>query len=272
MAISAKSAKSARKRISAIKKKPASAKNTVKVQRQAKTTIKIKPAKALPKDWPVTSKPPTLSATDSALRPGSLLQEKCNGQDIHLNRQALMAPSIAKEKGRYLLILPGTFSFKSLKEVKSSSSSATNKEDADEDDSGKVASSSIADSKKNNSQEDDEDDDDDDDEEEEDEDVGQGASTSAKTTTGATTKPTLPQFGNVEGLSTPTPKLRISFPNSDKSLVFPGTKVDTSSKYMWLNCSMKKKGTVACKVCTGANITFLCLWIAFSQADVAAVV
>ena len=224
----------------------------LKVQRQPATNKTVisstKKAKPLPQDWPVTSKPPSISSEHSALRPGSLLQEKCSGLDIHLNRQTLIAPSIAKEKGRYLLILPGTFSFKTINAGDTSSS--TGKEDA-------VAASTIHDGDDDAAHNDD----DDDNNEEEEEDEGDDPKSVSAFNKSVlpihkptTTAVAVPQFGNIQGLSTPNPKLRIAFPRGEsghgRSLVFPGTKVETSSKYLWLNCSAKKKGTVACKVRT----------------------
>lgn len=193
----------------------------------------VKRAKPLPSDWPVASRPPTLAASDSALRPGSLLQQVCNGQDIHLNKQALVPPSLAKEKGRYLLILPGTLNLKSIQQ-QVSGDLATNdnlSEPPSQDDNDEDVDN-------NNNYNDDQ-------EDEEDEEK-----VSSSQPTANTVKPTtiLPQLGKVVGLSTATPKLRIAFPDCGKSLVFPGTKVPTSSKFMWLNCSNRKKGSVACKV------------------------
>eukprot|EP00429_Kryptoperidinium_foliaceum_P050772 CAMPEP_0176126642 /NCGR_PEP_ID=MMETSP0120_2-20121206/63924_1 /TAXON_ID=160619 /ORGANISM="Kryptoperidinium foliaceum, Strain CCMP 1326" /LENGTH=189 /DNA_ID=CAMNT_0017461581 /DNA_START=54 /DNA_END=619 /DNA_ORIENTATION=+ len=170
----------------------------VKVKRQAKTNVvKAAPVKPLPKDWPVASRPPTLTSENSALRPGSLLQDVCSGQDIHINKQALQAPNVEKGKGRYMLIFPGEFSFRNFKN--GDSKEPSNK-------------SSEEDISEKNSQDDNEDDEED--EDDNDVVVGDGGKTAAK--------PVAPQMGKVEGLTTDHPKFRISFPGSDKSLVFPG--------------------------------------------------
>lgn len=208
-------------------------------------------ATPLPDDWPVASVPPQFSAEQSALTPGSLLQELCSGQDIHINKQALVAPSISKEKGRYLLILPGVFSFKPIKQASSTSvattTTATNSASAEptqEEPLPALTQTQDSEDVLGNTNQDESDDDDDDNDE-----PGK-ESTATTTTTNNNNKPksSIPQLGNLEGLATPHPKLRISFPALQKSLVFPGTKVHTSSKYMWLNCAARKKGTVTCKV------------------------
>jgi hypothetical protein len=172
----------------------------------------------LPNDWPAASRPPALKSTDSALRPGSLLQEVCNGQDIHLNKQSLQAPSISKEKGRYLFILPGNMSFRGLKRTTKSMGDEVVEKSED-----LVEKKSMEDG---------------DDEE------GEGTAKDD----GVSSKIAVQSLGKIEGLSTLNPKLRVAFPDSNKALVFPGTKVNTLSKFMWLNCSGRKKGTVACKV------------------------
>lgn len=224
----------------------------VKVQRPNAPKIRAKP---LPNNWPVASRPPKLSSDQSALRPGSLLQEVCSGQDIHINKQALLAPSIAREKGRYLLILPGVLSFKRLKAIGETTSTELSEqqksspqqppEESNDEETEPPSNETPTETKSSQMVAVDEEEDADEEEEEIDhgqqgEGIGSGKPSA---------KPTLPHFGTVEGLSTATPKLRISFPNSNKSLVFPGSKVPTSSKYMWLNCSARKKGTVTCKVC-----------------------
>lgn len=214
MAATGKSA-AAKKKAATAKKKPKNVKVKVHKDKGPKAA-----AKPLPKDWPVTSRPPSFQSTDSALRPGSLLQEVCNGQDIHLNKQAVQAPSLAKEKGRFLIILPGNVCLKSLKNS-STNSSQDNESSGDNDILATQTSNDVE------------------------EEGGDGAA--AKTS-----KEALPQLGKIQGLGTNNPKLVVSFPgkSEQKSLVFPGAKVNTLSKYMWLNCSAKKKGTVACKVNT----------------------
>ena len=217
------------------KKAAVAAKKSQEVKVRLNKSIPLPAAKPLADDWPVTSRPPTLKPTDSALRPGSLLQEICNGQDIHLNKQALQAPIISKEKGRYLLILPGNMSFRGLKSTAQpveeetmegkSSTQESLEEGAVEEGEDIVKKKSV--------------------EEGEDDEEGEEGAVKAS---GTSSKANVPQLGKVEGLSTANPKLRIVFPGSTKSLVFPGTKVNSLSKYMWLNCSARKKGTVACKV------------------------
>ena len=224
-------ASSTKKKVAVVAKK-----KSQEVKVRLNKSIPLPPAKPLAEDWPVTSRPPTLKSTDSALRPGSLLQEICNGQDIHLNKQALQAPSISKEKGRYLLILPGNMSFRGLKNstqsmeeevvgVKSFTQQSV-EEEAVEQGEELATQKSV----------------------EEGEDEEQGDQGAAAKASGISNKINVPQLGKIEGLSTANPTFRIAFPDSNKSLVFPGTKVNTLSKYMWLNCSARKKGTVACKV------------------------
>ena len=214
----------------------------VKVHRQSHPRPCSTP---LPSDWPVASQPPQFSSEQSALTPGSLLQELCSGQDIHINKQALLPPSIPKEKGRYLLILPGQFSFKPLKPNAPTSTTTSGDSTVDAKEEALPVLTQTQESEDpikppspnegNTNQE----------ESDEDNEAPVGQESTAPTTQN---KPTVPQFGTLEGLTTPHPKLRISFPTLQKSLVFPGSKVHTSSKYMWLNCAARKKGTVACKV------------------------
>ena len=229
----------------------------VKVHRSTHHNQPRPRATPLPDDWPVASIPPQFSAEQSALTPGSLLQELCSGQDIHINKQALVAPSISKEKGRYLLILPGVFSFKPIKQANSSLAAATTTtttttnagtvEPTQEEPLPALTQTQDSEDVLGDANQDESDDDDDDNE------PGKESTgtTTATNSSSSSNKPksSIPQLGNLEGLATPHPKLRISFPAQRKSLVFPGTKVHSSSKYMWLNCAARKKGTVTCKVC-----------------------
>jgi hypothetical protein len=133
-------------------------------------------------------------------------------------------PSLAKEKGRYLIILPGMLSFKKLPQQSSIETTGTNK-DSNEDDNGN-----------DNNEEDPE-------------------------TNPSNDKKSVPQsLGKMVDLSTEHPSLRVPFP-SGKTLVFPGKKVETTSKYILLSCSMRKKGSVTCKVRKQGNVargTFIC--------------
>lgn len=249
--------------------------SNVKAIKAGKKPSSRQNVEALPKDWPVQSKPPLLTPTSSALRPGSLLQEVCNGKDIRLpGKQTLAEPSIAKEKGKYIFTFSGRFSLKDF--ASSATVATTSKKESQDKISPDDATNSIAKTETADDvvQINDEDDDDEEngnlDEEEEDAsntsdankdskaDTASGADADdddstakklpAKPNTTTSTAPCLLQLGKVVGLATRTPQLRVPFPNSNKVLVFPGKKVDTSSKYMWLNCSTKKKGSVTCKV------------------------
>ena len=213
-------------------KKKSSAKAKPKVTKATKTTAlvvsrkrkkpaakEVTPIPVLPSDWPVASQPPTFPPEASALRPGSLLQQSCSGNDIQLVRSACAVPNFEKQKGKFLLIFPGNFSFGKLAENASSEPKSGNA-DSDEkpalvkQEDGTTATAAAEVTSKN-----------------------PNAAAAATTT-----------MGRIEGLKTNNPTFRIPFPHLQKSLVFPGKKVATTSKFLALSCSNKKSGTVQCKV------------------------
>lgn len=195
----------------AAKKSTTTKAKAVKIVRKPKHEPPSKKKKAppptLPKDWPVTSRPPIFPPTASALAPGNLLQHTCSGNDIHLARNAVARPSLAKEKGKYLLILPGNLSLKKL---------------ASDKKKGSLSQAS------NNG-------------------LSQNTVGLSQSSGDATKKAAVPTLGTVQDLNTDYPKFVIPFPDG-RTLVFPGKIVETTSKYIMLSCSMKKKGSVACKV------------------------
>ena len=217
---------------------------------KSKTKSNINPAIILSKNLPVTSKPPILPTNASALRPGSLLQQICNGRDIQLSRSAVVTPNIEKEKGKYLLIFPGMFSFNNNNNTTTTTTkkaaAATKEEEEErevESDDGDLKSKSV-----NNDDDNDEDEDEDDD----DDDDSPPKETTTKnrkmSATIATTPTQIHSLGRIEGLRTDIPTFKIPFPNIQKDLIFPGKKVQTTSKYLIMSCSNKKNGTVQCKV------------------------
>jgi hypothetical protein len=178
---------------------------------------KPRPPPELPNEWPVASRLPEYG--DDALAPGLLLKQNCNGQDIHLARNAVQKPNLVKEKGKFLLILPGNLSLKSFTE--SSKASQLSQVSLSQNSVG-LGQTSIG--------------------------LSQEMNESVPSSQPLfTLKKVLPTLGRLTNLSTDQPKLVLKF-SSTKSLVFPGKKVSTSSKYMMLSCSSKRKGHVACKV------------------------
>mmetsp|Transcript_10752 Transcript_10752/g.27174 ORF Transcript_10752/g.27174 Transcript_10752/m.27174 type:complete len:444 (+) Transcript_10752:72-1403(+) len=193
---------SKKKSLAAAKKKVAAKRKTTKAQAKKKASSLSnrkkppKPIAKLPSDWPVASHPPAFPPEASALRPGSLLRQTCSGNDIQMARSACVVPNFEKQKGKFLLIFPGNFSF-----------GAEHK----------------------------------------------------KTETEDTTKPiskTPATMGRIEGLRTNTPSFKVPFPHLEKSLVFPGKKVATTSKFLALSCSNKKSGTVQCKNIFSSAVVF----------------
>ena len=171
------------------------------------------PVPVLPSDWPVSSHPPSFPPDASALRPGSLLQQTCSGNDIQLARSAVVVPNFEKQKGKFLLIFPGNFSF----------GGATDEGVAETQSNAETDGKPLAKEVKQ-------------------EDVMAAATANKKPASAFTT------MGRIEGLRTNTPSFRVQFPHLKKSLVFQGKKLSTTSKFLALSCSNKKSGTVQCKV------------------------
>ena len=249
---STSSTSTAKKKIIKVQRKPKTTTTTNNNKKKqppkskTKTKSNINPAIILSKNLPVTSKPPILPTNASALRPGSLLQQICNGRDIQLSRSAVVTPNIEKEKGKYLLIFPGMFSFNNNNNTTTTTTkkaAAATKEEEErevESDDGDLKSKSV-----NN----DNDDDDDDDEDEDDSPLKETTTKNRKISATIATTPTqIHSLGRIEGLRTDIPTFKIPFPNIQKDLIFPGKKVQTTSKYLIMSCSNKKNGTVQCKV------------------------
>lgn len=192
----------------------------IKVARRPKHAPPSKKTKKvvpeLPSDWPVASRPPVYPPNASALAPGSLLQHNCSGQDIHLAKSAVTRPNLAKEKGKYLIIFPGNLGLKTI-------AKATDEKN-DNDDNNEVQ-------------------------------IKGPKSQSTVDGENLTKKSSVPTLGQMQDLSTDHPKLVVPFPGG-KSLIFPGKKVESMSKYIMLSCSTKKKGSIACKSIFSSAIVF----------------
>uniref|UniRef100_A0A7S4ACV9 Uncharacterized protein n=1 Tax=Pseudo-nitzschia australis TaxID=44445 RepID=A0A7S4ACV9_9STRA len=230
-----------------------------------KTTKSEKARKAvvLPPDWPVTSQALEFPAEASALRPGSLLRNSCSGSDIQLARSACAPVNFDKGKGKFLLVFPGKFSFGGSDNSNSNNSDNRNQEDSqqdnDSDDVGDLKPKATSAEEKSGDTEtlcpvhD-----------------GNIDNTTTTTTNAEKTGSSSSNIntninssnnrkttmGRIEGLRTDSPSFRIPFPQLNKSLVFPGKKITTTSKYLALSCSNKKKGTVQCKNIFSSAIVF----------------
>jgi hypothetical protein len=188
-----------------------------------------KPAPKLPPDWPVSSAPPTTyPATASALMPGSLLQEKCSGHDIQLAKSAVSSASVEKEKGKFLLLFPGQFSFHKMLSQQLQQDAKT---------PSKAGAKETEETQKEEENSDFEDLTLEDDEPKD-----------AKPTPSKKPAADLPSLGQLEGLRTDHPTFTIPFVGQSKRLVFPGKKVPTTSKFIMLSCANKQKNAVQCKV------------------------
>jgi hypothetical protein len=152
------------------------------------------------------------------------LQQTCSGQDIQLVRSASAVPSFEKEKGKFLLVFPGNFSFGSFGRTtpdgRPDAAALPGQAEATPSEDGKPSP------EKNHND---------------------GSTTNPGEASKTTATPST-TMGRIEGLRTNTPSFRIPFPHLQKSLVFPGKKISTTSKYLALSCSNKKNGTVQCKV------------------------
>jgi hypothetical protein len=226
-------------------------------RRQAKAELAA--VATIPKDWPVQSAPvEDFSEDASAYQPGSLVQA-CSGTDITLARTAVVAPHVGKQKGKYLLILPGMLSLKqslasmqmqmqSFKDSSTEELALTQDKDDDEEND--------QDDDKNDATMDDKGDQDEADSKkpavvaskppEEDHAKSEDA-TFIKSNNTAVVEPVT--LGRVEKLATDSPVLRVPFPNG-RTLLFPGKKVHTSSKFFMLTCNTRRGrgGSVGCKV------------------------
>ena len=223
---------------------------------------------SIPKDWPVQSAPVEDFGEDaSAYQPGSLVQA-CSGTDITLARTAVVAPHVGKQKGKYLMILPGMLS---LKQSLTSMSMQASKEASTTEELSQPLTQELTqekdDEEENDNNEDKNDDAmDDQGQDEEDskkpalvasklpleetksEDATSNKSNSNSNNTGQVVVEPI-TLGRVEKLATDAPILRVPFPDG-RTLIFPGKKVHTSSKFFMLTCNTRRGrgGSVACKV------------------------
>jgi hypothetical protein len=227
-------------------------------RRQAKAELAA--VATIPKDWPVQSAPVEDFGEDAtAYQPGSLVQAS-SGTDITLNRMAVVAPHVGKQKGKYLLILPGMLSLKqSLASMQTQTQTQSSKESLPEE----LALTQGKDDEEENVKNDAMDQDDDPmdkDQDDDDDDTKTPAAVTSKppedskssedaTSNKSNTVVEPVTLGRVENLATDTPVLRVPFPNG-RTLLFPGKKVHTSSKFFMLTCNSRrgKGGSVACKV------------------------
>ena len=252
-------------------KNAASQKSVARRSKSEASTVES-PVK-LPNDWPCrSSSPPRLlnfyrdvlrdeddddddfgflgqsdgrSYSSTALKPGPVIQQ-CSGTDIQLAKGAMNVASVKREKGRYLLLLPGLMSLKnstqsdSTTNVSAKPASIASGDDAVEENE----NSEVTDMEKDPYKP-------------ENDDAQPSASVAAANNSNA------PLLGRLERLNSATPVFRIPFPaessteghgigssGGQRMLCFPGTKVETSSKFMILTCKKKQVGgTVKCKVC-----------------------
>jgi hypothetical protein len=160
-------------------------------------------------------------------------------------RSACLVPNFAKEKGKFLLIFPGNFSFGTAIASQSGSGGSGDLSSGKPTDSDTAAVPGVAASTQSDGDED-----------------GKPSPVVKEENLSETTPTPVPSaatpplsssaaattLGRIEGLRTNNPSFRIPFPHLQKSLVFAGKKITTTSKYLALSCSNKKNGTVQCKV------------------------
>lgn len=171
--------------------------------------------------WPVTTQEPFDLVTEHGLAPGSALLA-CSGSDIVLSRGASAKPNAAKQKGRYIIMLPGILSLRP--KSKESGDNGTDKIGDDEDEEDGAKNGVICT-----------------------DDLQVDVATKSKTPI------TNLSLGRIEGLTTDTPVLKIPYPNGG-CLTFQGHKVnDSSSRFMMLSF---KRGDVFCKDAVSSVIVF----------------
>ena len=128
----------------------------------------------------------------------------------------VVAPNISKEKGRYLIILPEILNIKSQQQQQQEQVDTQEK-------------------KSNNNDED----------ETDKEEKDTKTDTSSKATCDDApakkdAKKVPVSLECMEGMSTDSPMLKVPFPGG-KTLIFPGKKVEYTSKHIMLSCSTQKK-------------------------------
>lgn len=169
--------------------------------------------------WPVTTQEPYDLVTELGLPPGPALLA-CSGSDIVLSRGASAKPSVAKQKGRYVIMLPGILSLRPKSKESPDAGADKTGEDADDRDG-----------------------------------TTDGATDELQADVATKSKATITStlLGRMEGLSTDTPVLKIPYPNGG-CLTFQGHKVnDSTSRFMMLSF---KKGDVVCKDAVSSVIVF----------------
>ncbi|KAI2497548.1 hypothetical protein MHU86_16951 [Fragilaria crotonensis] len=169
--------------------------------------------------WPVTTQEPYDLVTELGLPPGPALLA-CSGSDIVLSRGASAKPSVAKQKGRYVIMLPGILSLRPKSKESADAGADKTGEDEDERDG-----------------------------------TTDGATDELQADVATKSKALITStlLGRMEGLSTDTPVLKIPYPNGG-CLTFQGHKVnDSTSRFMMLSF---KKGDVVCKDAVSSVIIF----------------
>jgi hypothetical protein len=196
---------------------------------KSKSNAKPVEIKPLPNHWPVASTQTPLEVSQ-LLKPGNILH-KCNGRDIKLSKNSDSKPNLATGRGRFLFILPGSLSLKKPFEKGEEGSKHDNPDsnnlDTDVgtgmDTDTPQHDAKMATAVKSSSQ-------------------PPGSSPAAVKPASSTS--TLFTMGKVRHLETDHPKLEIELPTG-QLLVFRGTKVSTTSRYLVLSC--KTSGVVNCR-------------------------
>mmetsp|Transcript_28556 Transcript_28556/g.43159 ORF Transcript_28556/g.43159 Transcript_28556/m.43159 type:complete len:704 (+) Transcript_28556:95-2206(+) len=177
--------------------------------------------------WPVTNEEPLDLVAEPGLTPGPALLS-CSGSDIHLSKGASTRPNAEKQKGRYVMMLPGMLSFRrqsqqngrednNKQEGKSESESQNEDGDTQKTGQNKVNKESSP----NNPP-------------------------SAKLANATTV------LGRIKGLKSGKPTMTIPYPNGG-ILTLKGQQIESSSRFMMLNF---KRGKVTCKDAVSSVLVF----------------
>jgi hypothetical protein len=196
---------------------------------KSKSNAKPVEIKPLPNHWPVASTQTPLEVSQ-LLKPGNILH-KCNGRDIKLSKNSDSKPNLATGRGRFLFVLPGSLSLKKPFEKGEEGSKHDNPDSNNLDTD--VCTGMDVDTPQHDAK----------------------MATAVKSSyqppgsSPAAVKPasstsTLFTMGKVRHLETDHPKLEIELPTG-QLLVFRGTKVSTTSRYLVLSC--KTSGVVNCR-------------------------
>lgn len=190
------------------------------------------------------------------LRPGGALQ-RCSGADVMLAKSAMVVPQLAKGRGRYLIILPGSFvpRMPSVESVGqggngekqtciSERDEEKKRQEEGEADGGTLAAAPIDTGKGHVVA--------DGDEAKWAEKKGHAGSADGAKAKSTPVEPRL--LGTLEKLGTENPVLRLPFPDG-RVMIFRGRLVSTSSSFMALTCK-GGRGTVSCKDIFSSAIVF----------------